>query len=232
MKLGVVLIFFTLLSCFSMPAHAVVPGIGPTEPVEPPLKIFGNKQKKTIQPSPVPGQTLMGNGIEDIHDIQGPIILPESTNFRPFIIIAALTLLLIGLIFFFIKKRQKSAPALPAHEIALAELAKAKAWMNKNKGLLYAQRLSEILRQYIESRFSVHSTRQTTAELLTTLQSDQTTADQINQHLDDLQICLEKCDMAKFAHLAPNDQSMAKMEDAVRHFIETTKPVQTAEETT
>ncbi len=236
MKLITSLIFLTLLVSLTVPVQAVVNDLGQIQSdPRPPLKVLGNKQHKTNQPSLpslLSNRAQMNGANEDIRDIQGPVILPESKNFWIPVAIGALILLLIALIFFLIKKNKKSAPQIPAHEIALAELAKAKAWMNTKKGLFYAQRLSEILRQYIESRFFVQSTRQTTEELLAELQTDSTSNNGIHPHIGDLQVCLERCDMAKFAHLAPDDQSMDEMESSVRDFIETTKPGQPVGETT
>ncbi len=232
MKSFMGLILFTMLINLTLPVLAIDANADQSRSnSKPPLKVLGSKQHKTTHPSlPLQptNQAQMNGAIEDIHDIQGPVILPEPKNFLIPIIIGALILLLIGLIFYFIQKKKKSAPPLPAHEVALAELARAKTWMNENKGILYAQTLSKILRQYIESRFLVLSSRKTTDELLTVLQSDSTSTDQTHPHLDDLQVCLEQCDMAKFAHLGPDSQSMVQMESAVLHFIETTKPIQPA----
>lgn len=229
------LLLFTLLISATQLVQAADPDPGqPGLRLKPPLGVLDNRQKQTVPPSlplALQNQGQKTGAIEDIRDIQGPLILLKSKSPWIFITIGALLLLLLGLFFFFRKRKKKTIPRLPAHEIALAELAKAKLWMTESKGILYAQRLSEILRQYIESRFFVQSTRQTTDELLVGLQSCSSLTNEKQPYLGDLQTCLERCDMAKFAHLPPNDQSMALMESAVRHFIETTRPVQQTGET-
>lgn len=228
MKSLITLLFFIFLTGSILPALAVVPGLSQQkQQSNPPLKLFDNQPQASSQPPLQPSQAnpaLIGHQGEELRDIQGPINLPEPRNYWLPIAIAVLILLLAALAFFLIKRRKKTASPLPAHEVALAEIAKAKSWMSENNGLFYAQKLSGILRQYIESRFFVQSTRQTTHELLSTLQSDSApTANAPGQHLDELQACLEQCDMAKFAHLPPTIQAMAKMESSVVRFVETTK---------
>jgi len=159
---------------------------------------------------------------EELRDILGPIPLPESQI--PWLLAGGILLLLLaGALFFFLRRRKKKeAPSLLAHEIALAELARARKLITAGKGLAYAQRLSALLRQYIESRFRVSSTRQTTAELLKRLQTGDGATEEIMVHLDPLQTCLQQCDLAKFAHLPPDQSAMESMESSVCHFIEST----------
>jgi len=236
MKPFVSLLLFAILVCATQAVQAADPGSRQPEPgPKPPLKVLKKKQNQGVQPFLSPSlhnQKHKDVEVEELRDIQGPVTLPEPKNPWIPVTIGALVLLLVGLIFFFRKRKKQSAPPLPAHEIALAELAKAKVWMNEGNGILYAQRLSEILRQYIESRFFIQSTRQTTGEFLTGLRSGSSATAAIRPHISDLQICLEQCDMAKFAHLTPDEQAMAEMETAVKHFIETTRPVQQAGGTT
>jgi len=232
------LLLFIFLVTAGQPVPAADNTSGqPSSTAKPPLKVLGNTantQKQTVQPSLSPllsNRNLVNKrSSEDIRDIQGPLLLPESIPLWIPILIGAILLLLVYLFFFIRKIRKKTAPPLPAHEIALAELAKAKGWMTESKGVLYAQRLSEILRQYIESRFFVQSTRQTTAELLAKLQSNPASTNVTSVLINDLQGCLEWCDMAKFAHRSPGRQSMIEMESSVGRFIKATRPAQQTEE--
>ena len=228
------LLLIIFLLTVGLPVQAADNDSGqPGSTAKPPLKVFGNTgntQKQTVQPSLSPllsNRNLVNkSSSEDIRDIQGPLLLPKPKALWPPILIGVILLLLVCLFFFYRKIRNKSAPPLPAHEIALAELAKAKGWMTEHKGVLYAQRLSEILRQYIEARFFVQSTRQTTAELLAKLQSNSTSSNVTRVLRNDLQSCLEWCDMAKFARRSPGRQSMIDMESTVGRFIKATRPVQ------
>jgi hypothetical protein len=78
--------------------------------------------------------------------------------------------------------------------------------------------------RYIEARFQIRSTRQTTREFFSRLQNGTTIADvDIHNHTGDLQECMEQCDMAKFARSTPDSDDMMLMDRAVRTFIETTR---------
>ncbi len=196
---------------------------------QPPLKLLHKTPGSQKQTGPAPPLSAHQPAImnQDIRDIQGPVELPEPKNPWLYGGVAAGLLLLLILAFLYVKRRKPSVPRQLPHEIALAALAKAKEWMNSDNGLLYAQHLSEILRQYIESQFGLRSTRQTTDEFFVKLQtatSPETAA--LKPHIGSLQSCLECCDLAKFAHLVPDRQNMEKMAEAVAHFIETTRPAE------
>lgn len=217
------LFLFAALTIFTAPAVGAE-GKNPALVPKLPPKSLAGQQGTNIQPL---NQMQGAPAIVDIRDIHGPVLLPQPKQLLLPIAIGSLALLALVLIILFIKKRKPSAPVLPAHEIAFADLAKAKAWIKKNKGMVYAQHLSEILRQYVEARFLVRSTRQTTDELLTQLQQEASFVDELEPTLHDLQACLERCDMAKFAHLAPDYKAMEEMESMAHHIIETTRPVPT-----
>ncbi len=228
----ILLLFSFIYLVFGSQTLWAVTNIGLPEPeIKPPLKLL-NKNPNQPDASSPPKPPLTGFQpsavmAEDIRDIQGPILLPESKN--PWLIIglAALAVIVLVLAYLYFKRRKRSVPGLPPHETALAALTRAQQWMNETDGLLFAQHLSEILRRYIESRFGLSSTRQTTYEFFLTLQTDSTPATAALQpHLGSIRNCLESCDMAKFAHLVPNKQTMDEMAMAVKSFIEMTKPVQ------
>jgi hypothetical protein len=156
----------------------------------------------------------------DIKDIRP---LSNNTNFL-IPVGAALILLIIAILLFFILKRRRKPKAIasPPDVIALAELDRAKMLMEQP--LAYAERISTILRQYIEARFQIRSTRQTTREFFSSLQGGTTIAEvDIHNHTGELQECMEQCDRAKFARSTPDSDDMMRMDTAVRTFIETTR---------
>jgi hypothetical protein len=177
--------------------------------------------QQQLQDSPTPAQN--GVQVEDIHDIKGPVPLADI----PRLLIpvgAALILLIIAiLLFFFLKRRRRpKAIASPPDVIALAELDRARMMMEQP--LAYAERISTLLRQYIEARFQIRSTRQTTREFFSRLQGGTTIAEvDINNHTGNLQECMEQCDMAKFARSTPDSDDMMRMDKAIRTFIEMTR---------
>jgi len=188
--------------------------LGQSNQASPPLKLLHSPTQQYVQ-----------SQAEDIRDIKGPVALPDNTRY---IIPAAAVLVAIiiaVLIFLYIKKRRKPQTPPPAPDVvALTELDQAKSLMTPEQSLVYAERISTILRHYIESRFQIRSTRQTTQEFFAQLKNGTSIAEvDIKNHAGDLQKCLEQCDIAKFAHGTPNTGDMMQMDNAARTFIKTTR---------
>ena len=181
----------------------------------------------TLQQTPAPGQN--SPQVDDIRDIKGPVALPDPNRFLVPVAAAFAFLIIAALLFFYLKRRRKPKTASsPPDVIALTELDRAGSLMEQP--LIYAERISTILRQYIEARFQIRSTRQTTREFFSRLQNGTSIAEvEIKTHAGDLQECLERCDIAKFAHSTPNQDGMMRMDQAVRTFIETTRQLQSAD---
>ena len=181
-----------------------------------------NPVQKTGSPG---GQTKIQPDTLQLHDIYAPIAI---SDYPPYLLIGGavlLALLLLALIYWVIKKRRKSGPPpISPWQKALTELAQARELFTAKQNLLYMGRISEILRHYIESRFAIRSTRQTTEEFLRGLQNAQGN-ELLQNSQDELQSCLEQCDLAKFAHRVPDKQIMTQMEEAVTAFVEKTTPI-------
>lgn len=172
----------------------------------------------------------------DIHDIYGPLPLPEPTNW--WIIAGAVlgALIVVVLVFLLWKKRSSrgATVTIAPHTRALAELAEARQYMEQGQSLDYAARVSMIVRQYIEQRFSLPTTRQTTREFFNSLQAlleDGNASASVNigvhlepyrEHREALRHCLEQCDLAKYARKPAGSDEMAHIEENVRLFIEST----------
>lgn len=164
-------------------------------------------------------------GIATLHDIRGPVLLPDSSGLISWSLIALAVLILAGLLLYFWKRRQKGEQTLPDPQaMALSELIRLRQMMNAEQALLYAAGLSEILRRYIEKKFLIHSTAQTTREFFAGLTGNPQALPIMAKYHDRLQDCLSQCDMAKFAHRIPEQPQMEAMEQAVQSFIEATGP--------
>jgi hypothetical protein len=161
---------------------------------------------------------------EDIFDIRGPVPIPEKNNYPLIIGIVFLGMLVAVLLFFLLRKLLKKEVPIPAPgEIALSELQEAQPLRKKGQALQYAERLSDIVRRYIEAQFSIQFTRQTTREFLHQMAADtRETGKLLQPHRDMLQTCMEKCDMAKYARNTLESEGMKEMEDSVHRFITTT----------
>ena len=162
----------------------------------------------------------------DIHDIYGPVSLPEPLTWI-YYLAAALIILALFLVWFIVLRKRKSQPAeeIPIHEVALAELAGARKYLEQNLSLKYAQKVSLILRNYLEMRFHIQTTRQTTTEFLASLKKKSSSSKAMLQpYRESLQICLEQFDLAKYAHKTTKRETMEQLEESIRTFIQETTP--------
>jgi len=144
-------------------------------------------------------------------------------------VVALIAIVLILYFTFFRKKDIKAilpkAKAKPLHEIMLDKLRaldQKKLWQQERVKEYYIE-LTDILREYMEKRFSMNALESTTDEILSQLSHlhiDRTLTSQV-------EFILEVADMAKFAKSKPlpNENTLA-MNHAV-NFIESTKPVET-----
>ena len=175
-----------------------------------------------------PAQTTAQSGlkaqqIEELRDIHGPVPITGQPPYWAIGGTIAVVLAILAALYFYLKKKRQPAPPVPlsAWETALAELAAVKEL--QSQALLYMEKASEILRRYIESRFAIRSTRQTTREFLAGL-SHTGQHNPLAPYRPELQACLEQADMAKFARLVPDSAIVAQMERAVTDFVKKTEP--------
>lgn len=127
------------------------------------------------------------------------------------IALAALAVILIALsfIWLYLRSRNKEAAALPPKEAALAELdAASQATDDERFALLCAN----ALRRYLEYRFNLPATAQTSAELVSRLplQPDDK---------ENLRSFLEACDGVKFAGQALSEEQRIQLMDTAKSLI-------------
>jgi hypothetical protein len=168
----------------------------------------------------------------DIHDIAGPVTPPVPPNPWPWILSIG-TLLLGGAGYGgwwywsrFWRPRAFVPPPRPADEIAFEELKSLIAEDLPGQGEIktFYQRLSAILRRYIENRFGVHAPGQTTEEFLSG-QSRDDRSQLAREHQRLLAQFLRHCDLVKFAELQPTEAEIQETFDACKAFILETREV-------
>jgi hypothetical protein len=209
---------FLTLALLAAPAAAVAADAG--DPGNPPLTLL-----KPPQPAGQPAPAAQTQHQVELRDIHGPLPLADTPPYAMAAAIAFVVLLILAALWYFLKKRKKPVPPpVPPWEMALLELAEARQFQNPGQSLLYMERAGQILRRYIESRFAIRSTRQTTREFLAGLH-DGGGDSPLAAHRAELGVCLEQADLAKFAHLAPDRERLKAMEAAVTAFIRSTEPV-------
>ena len=134
----------------------------------------------------------------------------------------AMTAVIAGLLAFFLNRHRRTTPQ-PPHLAALRRLDEllAERLPERGQAKLFYQRLSELLRTYIEERFAIRAPRQTTEEFLHRLSIPDSP---LEPYRNQLQVLLQFCDLVKFAELAPSDDDIRQTTDACRAFITATVP--------
>jgi hypothetical protein len=176
-------------------------------------------------------RTIPVDTTQAIKDIKNTMDVPFTLKEALPYIIGFLVIIILTIVIIRKFKTQKKKvtqvrvkiPERPAHEIALEELKKVEDEKLWQQGYFkkYHSAVADIIRTYIEHRFSINAMEYTTDETLDHLRGN-TINEEAKQKLKDL---LQLADMVKFAKVQPvaneNEQSM---KDAYR-FIALTKPV-------
>lgn len=119
-------------------------------------------------------------------------------------------------------RRSRTAPPPTPYQVATAALQAllAERLPEKGEAKLFHQRLSGILRQYLEERFAVSAPKLTTEEFMALL--TQTPA-LVQEHRRLLQEFLNACDMVKFAGASSGQSEMSALSESCRTFLENTR---------
>ena len=163
-----------------------------------------------------------------IADIAPPVSMPNDIPLWPFVIIVIVIIAAAVIIVICTKRKTAAAIARlfkPAHEIAYQRLEKLVAAKLIEKGMLreFYQRISDILRHYIEDRFDLMAPERTTEEFLFEL-SESNSLPQADK--DSLAEFLTHCDLVKFAKHRPETEQIQRTFDLVKNFIAKTKSAQ------
>lgn len=137
--------------------------------------------------------------------------------------------LLIGVIRYFMKRKDGEPEVivpevkLPAHEIALQQLAALKSEQLWQKGEVktYHSRLTRIIREYLENRYGIQALEMTTLQILDQLAN----LDFDASWRDRLQEMLQAADLVKFAKAEPTIEFHERMMEYAELFVEETKKV-------
>jgi hypothetical protein len=186
-----------------------------------------NKYELTTEPIDIEVTSLLGEQRAElkIEDIEGVIEMPRPKSFAwvwvlGIVIVAAAA----GLWLYLRLKRVKELVRIfkPAHELAYERL---RALVNEDlvgagKIKEFYERISDILRHYIEHRFSLRAPERTTEEFLAELASTEVLPAAEKQRLGEF---LQHCDLVKFAKHNPTTQQIQETFDLVKDFIEKTK---------
>ena len=175
-----------------------------------------------VEVTSLPGEQREELVIEDIEDV---VEMPQEASlwWIWLLITACITALAGGCI---LLRRKRVAKLIrifkPAHEIAYDRL---KALVKEDlveagKIKEFYERISSILRHYIEHRFDLRAPERTTEEFLAELQYTDVLSDKDKESLGKF---LTHCDLVKFAKHNPTTEQIQQTFDLVKDFIEKTK---------
>jgi hypothetical protein len=195
----------------------------------PPLKYRigqGDWQTATWQPLAVTVTTIVsqvdGGAASDITDIEH---LPAEGSWWPAAAWAGgvvLVLALMAAFWFVARRRRQRRVSLSPEQAALRELGHLLALRLPEQGRAgrFLLQVSNILRRYFERRLQLPVQRQTTTEFLAALRQEPRLAP-ASQEL--LRKFLERCDLAKFAGVAPTTEECQELAATARKLLEESK---------
>lgn len=185
------------------------------------------KHEITTEPIDIEVTSLLGEQRAElkIAGIEGVVEMPAEPSYW-WVWVLSVTAIIAGVIFWANRRRHKAEELVrifkPAHEIAYERL---RALVKQNlikagKIKEFYERLSDILRHYIEHRFNLRAPERTTEEFLAELTSAGVLSQPDQERLREF---LQHCDLVKFAKYNPTAEQVQKTFDLVKDFIETTK---------
>jgi hypothetical protein len=182
------------------------------------------------EPIPVEVTSLLGDQRANlvIEDIEGVVDMPKAASHWWLWMLGALAIAAVPAAWFFLRRRRiKELVRIfrPAHELAYARLRALVAENLIEQGRIseFYERISGILRHYIEDRFDLRAPERTTEEFLDELRYAQTLAPADKGVLEEF---LTHCDLVKFAKHDPTTEQVQRTFDLVKDFIERTKSEQ------
>jgi hypothetical protein len=165
--------------------------------------------------------TMAVDTTKAIKPIKDPMKVPLTfREVLPYLLLGILLVLIITAVVYYLKKRKKAEPffqlrpvvQLPPQEIALAELERLRIKKLWQEGRIkeYHSELTDIIRKYLEGRFTIMAMEMTSMEILHSLKDSNSVS---NEPMEKLNYILTLADLVKFAKMLPlpteNDMSMS-----------------------
>ena len=153
---------------------------------------------------------------EDIRDIRGPIVEAAGTPWWPYVVAGIVALACVVAIVAYVRSRRRAPTPT---ERAMSELALARELVERGDSHGFSIRVSNTVRDYVESAFDVHAPRLTTEELLASLLAE---SSPVAPYRSELGAFLEQCDLAKYARWRLSQGDMTRMVDTAETFVRAT----------
>ena len=185
------------------------------------------KYELATEPIDIEVTSLLGDERENlvIADIENVVDMPKEASYRPLWVLGSAVIFAVALVWFYLRRKRIDELVRifkPAHEIAYARL---KALVKDDpvaagQIMEFYERISDILRHYIEHRFDLRAPERTTEEFLAELAVTDVLYDSDKTKLEEF---LTHCDLVKFAKHSPTKEQIQQTFDLVKEFIEKTK---------
>lgn len=159
----------------------------------------------------------------EIMDIAPPIDYPA--DYRLALIIAGSVIVAAAAVFVLWRRRRSAVreiPKMPAHEVAYLRLERLLAMnlIEEKRYREFTERVSDILRHYIEDRFGLRAPERTTEEFLIEAGAGLPVD---NHQKEIIRSFLVHCDLVKFAALEPTADDVKRTFETCRDFIDATR---------
>jgi len=185
------------------------------------------KHELETEPIELEVTSLLGEDRENltIQDIEGVVEIPKEASLWWLWALGAMGV--VGALVLWLVLRKKHKAALirifkPAHEIAYARLRVLvkEDLLKAGKIKEFYERISSILRHYIEDRFELRAPERTTEEFLAELKFTRALSESQKADIEEF---LTLCDLVKFAKHAPTAEQVQRTFTLVKEFIEKTR---------
>ncbi len=166
---------------------------------------------------------------EEIKDVKSPLTIPYDWKLLLLWLTIAIILLILGNYLYKKYKRSKAAQpvekkviTVPPHVVAMNELEKLEKEQLWQKGFIkdYHSRITEIIRNYFESRFDLPAMELTTTETIHHLKNIKET----ENILDITNDFLSNADLVKFAKFQPLESVNEEMMKQAKEIVQLTIP--------
>jgi hypothetical protein len=193
-----------------------------------PNNIEEKQYELTTEPIDLEVTSLLGEqrGELVIADIEDVVEMPQQASYWWIWTVSAVGVIAAGMVGLYYLRRQRLDKLIrifkPAHEIAYERLRVLVKDDLINAGKLkeFYERISDILRHYIEHRFELRAPERTTEEFLVELQWTDVLSASDKESVGEF---LQHCDLVKFAKYSPTSEQIQRTFDLVKNFIEKTK---------
>jgi hypothetical protein len=186
-----------------------------------------SKHEVSSEPISVEVTSLLGEDRAKltINDIEGVVDMPAKASWWWLWIVGGAIVAAVPLVWWLLRRkrvREQVRIFQPAHELAYARLRTlvAEGLVEAGRVKEFYERISAILRHYIEDRFDLRAPERTTEEFLYELGRTNVLAPPDKQMLQEF---LTHCDLVKFAKHAPTTEQIQQSFDLVKTFVEKTK---------